>query len=213
MKRKYQFFLILLICLILTGCKAEYTLTYKNNNFSEEVIFFDIESMENNKFSRYYQNSPDTKYDEENYYNIEEDSSQKKIYYYDIGQKPVKTRLISYCFEDLYVIDKNDYFDIESSGENYCKDYDLTIKFKTDKYVYDHNATTVSNGEYTWKNTDDGIRLIVSKKETIKNQIKEENKISNSISIFKIILSIIIIVTFVITYCYNKKMKKQKNEI
>ena len=211
MKRVYKLFLIFLACLVLTGCKAEYTLTYKNNTFSEEVIISDIEESENNKFSRYYQDSPDLKYDDNNYYNFYEDNLKKRIYY-DIGKNLTKTKLISYCFEDLYIIDKKDYLDIESAGENYCKDYNIVIKFKTDKYVFDHNATSSSNGEYIWENTDNGIKLLISKKKTLTDQIKEENKQNNTSSTFKIILGIIVIVIFIISLIYNKKLKKQKAE-
>ena len=205
--KKVNVLLLVIICLILSGCSAEYTLTYRNNIFDEDVVFTNISENEMTSFSRFYENSPDLRYDDDSYYNYFEDNNKKR-FYYNIGSKLEKTRLISHCFEDIFIIDKDDYIDIETSGENYCKHYDLKIIFKTDKYVYEHNANNESNGVYTWDSSNDQIKILVSKSISRSSTVNDRKSRTSMV-----IISVIVIIIFIVSIMFRKKIKKDNNQL
>ena len=183
--------------LVCTGCKAKYTLTYNDEFYDEEVEISDIEDEEKKYFERIYSRSEDIKFDDSNFYNYYENNGTIKLSY-NIGPVLTKTKLLSYCYENVYILDKEDYINIYTDGENYCKDKNIEINFTTDRVVYKTNAKRVVNNVFIWDTKNEGINILFGKeKKNKKNSVVPENDYNqNESKSSGIILIIVLILAF-----------------
>ena len=202
MKNKVLLLLVFISLVLCSGCKAQYNLSYIDNKFSEKVVFTDIGKDDASYFSRIYEKSPDIMFDQKHYYSYKSDNGDISLQY-NIGKTLTKTKLLGYCYENIYIIDKDDYISLVADGENYCKNYDIEIRFNTDRIVYKHNANKVENGIYIWNNKNKRIELIVEK-----GKLKNPNKVGALNPVVKIILFIILIISgLILGLCIYKKSK------
>ena len=198
-------YLLLIVPIILTGCTANYTLTYENNNFNEEVIIENINDEELSKFDKL--KASDNFKDEKN--NLEYkyiDNGKTKTIKLDIGEDLVVTKLLNYCYEDIYLINESNYFTIQTGGEKYCKNYDIKVNFKTDKNIINSNADSINDNVLTWNKLDKDINIQVSKTDSIK---KNKNEKKNSESLRYIIVFVLLIVVGIATF-FIYKLKNNK---
>ncbi len=199
-------YLLLIVPIILTGCTANYTLTYENNNFNEEVIIENINDEELSKFDKL--KASDNFKDEEN--NLEYkyiDNGKTKTITLDIGEDLVVTKLLNYCYEDIYLINESNYFTIQTGGEKYCKNYDIKVNFKTDKNIINSNADSINDNVLTWNKLDKDINIQVSKTDSIKKN-KNEKNISESLRY--IIVFVVLIVVGIATFFIYKLKNNEK---
>lgn len=177
MKKKllFMFILVLITC---CGCSGKYTLTYKDDSFSEEFILVDTTGIEDEILARYTDGSEYLEIDENNSYSYEEKDG-KRYYSYKMGKDFVITPLIDSCFDKVFVIDEKEYINIKTDGKNQC-DGNIEFYFKTDKVVVNSNASSVKDNTYKWDSLDDGIELHFSKvdKVSLNNDLsKEKNEV------------------------------------
>lgn len=199
-------YLLLIVPIILTGCTANYTLTYENNNFNEEVIIENINDEELSKFDKL--KASDNFKDEKN--NLEYkyiDNGKTKTIKLDIGEDLVVTKLLNYCYEDIYLINESNYFTIQTGGEKYCKNYDIKVNFKTDKNIINSNADSIKDNVLTWNKLDKDINIQVSKTDSIKKN-KNEKNISESLR-YIIVFVLLIVVGIATFFIYKLKNNKE----
>lgn len=199
-------YLLLIVPIILTGCTANYTLTYENNNFNEEVIIENINDEELSKFDKL--KASDNFKDEKN--NLEYkyiDNGKTKTIKLDIGEDLVVTKLLNYCYEDIYLINESNYFTIQTGGEKYCKNYDIKVNFKTDKNIINSNADSINDNVLTWNKLDKDINIQVSKTDSIKKN-KNEKNISESLR-YIIVFVLLIVVGIATFFIYKLKNNKE----
>ena len=199
-------YLLLIVPIILTGCTANYTLTYENNNFNEEVIIENINDEELSKFDKL--KASDNFKDEKN--NLEYkyiDNGKTKTIKLDIGEDLVVTKLLNYCYEDIYLINESNYFTIQTGGEKYCKNYDIKVNFKTDKNIINSNADSTNDNVLTWNKLDKDINIQVSKTDSIKKN-KNEKNISESLR-YIIVFVVLIVVGIATFFIYKLKNNKE----
>lgn len=214
MKKKI---LLLVVLLLMTGCTAEYELTYVNDVFKEHVVVTEPIVDENpmglsisdiNSNSHYIKIGDNNKYN----YNLESRNGNH-ILTLDFEYKDVKltsSRFYNDCFKNRTFIERDNYYYIELEGDSVCeylKDVDIT--FKTDKYVYDINATEkdYEKGIYKWKDFSGGKIIIqVSRNETLKSY-NENLDVEFIPWYFKLIISVVVI--FII-FLMCRKIKKEQ---
>ena len=209
MKKYIKLFIMVLALYLCTACKAEYVLTFKDDNFKEELTINSISDNEKNKFSRIYENSEALRIDEEEYYTYSKTNGNIKLTY-DIGEELYKTKLLEYCFENVYVVPKNTHINIVTEGKNYCSKYDIKIKLITDKEVLEHNGKKESEGVYTWNTKNvKNINILMS---TEKEQATGNRFLNNPIIKVLICVFIILLIVSVGTLIYIKKDTEDKNK-
>ena len=136
--KKKLLLLVVLVFIVCVGCTNQYTLTYEDGIFSEQLVITDISQEDNKALLRYSEGSDYLKIDDKNSYKYIEKSGSK-IYSYKMGEDFVKSPLITTCFENVFVVDKEDYLHIKTDGEYYCVSHEIEVLFKTDKEViYKH---------------------------------------------------------------------------
>ncbi len=201
--------ILLIICLmfLLTGCTANYELTYKKGYFTEEItIYEDKEVAKHEEFpsiTNIKANSNKVKINEDSYYTIEHSTDEKNnilkatYVYKDLSFD--KSLVYNDCFSEKSFVDGDESVYIYLGGEMTCEHLEnATITFKTDKQVIKHNADKVKKGVYSWDSIPtDGIVIEVSKK----NISKDANMIPPVIRI--IIIAILLGIGIYILKKYN----------
>ena len=205
MKKYIKYLIGVFILVLCTGCNANYTLTFVDNKFSEEVTIHDISDDDRVRLDRLTANEEYLKFDEANSYQVT-DNDDNFILSYDIGDELVKTKLLKYCFDDVYIIDKDDYIYIETDGENKCSDYDIKFTFKTDKEVFRNNANKIDKNTYIWNNFNDGVDLLFSKSKPWKNR----NELGKNV-LYLVIVSVIVAIFIGIVFYFYKKNNLDNN--
>ena len=202
MKKKLLllFVLVFISCL---GCTNQYTLTYEDDIFSEQLVITDITQEDDKALLRYSEGSDYLKIDENNSYKYIEKSGSK-VYSYKMGEDFVKSPLITTCFENVFVVDKDDYLHIKTDGEYYCVNHDIEVLFKTDKEVIYNNASVVKDNVYKWDTLEDGIEFQVSKVNLANN-----SSINNNAS--QLYIRLIICIAFIIVIVFTVMHLKKKN--
>lgn len=214
---KKKLLLLIGFIFVITGCTAEYELTYEDDIFSEHVVITEIVETNSDEFmsiSSIDENSHYIKLDENNKYdfNLKRDNG-KNILTLDFEFKDVsfeKSRFYNDCFKYRTFIDGDDYYYIKLEGESVCEYLkEVDIVFKTDKYVYDTNAQEKDEekGIYKWKNFNGGEIIIqVSKTETLKSYNDNQSVEFIPWYVKLIVSGIVVLVVFII---YRKIKKDQ----
>jgi len=185
MKFKKIIFLIISF-LVLSGCTADYELSYENGIFSEHIV---IKEEMMNDFGEMFgimelKNNPDlARIDDDNSYKYSFSSDGKNniltldFVYDEISLE--KSLVYNGCFRYRNYIDEEDYYYIKLEGDMSCEYLtSANIKFTTDKFVIMTNASKKDEekGIYEWENFSGGeIVIQVSKDRTYQENKKEAN--------------------------------------
>lgn len=202
--------LLLILALVVTGCTAEYTLTFEDDVFKEHIVIYEEKnSIGTNIFGiNSLKENPDlAKIDDDHSYkyNISSDDKNNILtldYTYD--DVSIEKSQIFDCFRYKNFIDGDDYYYVSLETDMVCENLkDATITFKTDKKVLDDNASEkdVSQGIYKWNNFVGGkIYFQVSKTQKIDSSNVED------VDFIPWYIKIIIVLVFavVIFFIYRK---------
>lgn len=228
--------IILLVCFIfLTGCKAEYSIIYEDNNLSESLNV--VSSFNDNNFkslvNEYYNNSlfivdynietGDMSNDEIiNKYSIYNKSiinkdgiyGLKLNYSYNVINDYKKSFIVHSLF-DNFIINDNFFkaYDIKDIFLNYNDLGEIVISFKTDKKVESSNADKVENDILYWNINKNNYKDKVINITFDNSESNEVNKIlnNNSVNIIYIILGVLgigILISVLVIYEKVKKSNK-----
>lgn len=173
---KKKLIIILSLLFVLTGCTANYELTYKKGIFTEEITIYEDKEISNNEdlpsITKIENKSDKVKIKDGEYYKIEhfvenDKNVLKASYKYD--KLSLKDSLVyNECFSKKSIVEDKNSIYIKLDGEIVCEYLEnATIAFKTDKQVLKTNADTKNKrkGIYSWNHIpDDGIIIEISKK-------------------------------------------------
>ena len=202
MKKTRLIFLLIMLILLCSGCKATYTLDYHDDFFKERLVIEDVSSAEEKNFSR-YEDEASLVIDKDNSY-IYENKDDRKEFSYDIGKKLKSTPLLKYCFEKVYIVENKDYINIKTDGDFYCHDYDIKLKLDTDKKIVNSNSSSNKNGIYYWDKLDDGINVLISKEKFFQDSDKIVKKNIKE-TLIRLVITIVFLVIVTIVLIRFKK--------
>ncbi len=211
--KKIKYLLLIAFVLVLTGCSADYELTYEDGVFTEDITIYEDKGLENGEIlsvTSIQNNDPKIQIDDNNYYEINHSSNNDKnilklhYKYDDISFSDSK--VIKECFQTKTVMDKDKFYSVNLSGDITCEYLEkATITLKSDRKVLDSNATEKDekNGIYKWdKIPEEGINFLISK------ELKKEEKISTNKEMIplpvKIIIAVLVLITAVFAIRYLK---------
>ena len=211
--KKIKYLLLIAFVLVLTGCSADYELTYEDGVFTEDITIYEDKGLENGEIlsvTSIQKNDPKIQIDDNNYYEINHSSNNDKnilklhYKYDDISFSDSK--VIKECFQTKTVMDKDKFYSVNLSGDITCEYLEkATITLKSDRKVLDSNATKKDekNGIYKWdKIPEEGINFLISK------ELKKEEKISTNKEMIplpvKIIIAVLVLITAVFAIRYLK---------
>ena len=173
---KKKLIIVLSLLFVLTGCSANYELTYKKGIFTEEITIYEDKDISNNEelpsITKVEEKSDKVKIKDNEYYKIEHYTENDKNILkatYKFDKLSLKDSLVfNECFKEKSIIDEEKSIYIKLSGEVVCEYLEnVSITFKTDKQVINTNAEKQNKrkGIYSWdKIPDEGIIIEVSKK-------------------------------------------------
>jgi len=229
-----KYFLLLLILLLTTGCRAEYNLVYENNELSESLDILSSKDTvyDNEKFS----NLVDDAYRNSNYlvdYNLQPgdipeedwdlyaDVYNKKIinndlyglnlsYKYTDNSYYTRSSIANSLFEKVVINDYN----LKAYNIKNVFDYnhldEIVVIFRTDKYVKSSNSDEIKDGVYYWfiNRNNYSDKNIDIKFDVEKNEnegiINDGYLTKNSIKFLFLILLLLVLISIYIIY---KKIK------
>lgn len=203
---------------IITGCKAEYTLTFENDVFSEHIVIteekFDGNTSDLFGITKLKDNPKLAQIDDTHSYKYKITSDKNNnILTLDFEYKDIsidKSLVYNNCFRYKNFINGKDYYYVKLEGDMSCEYLtDANIVFKTDKKVFMENADEKDeeNGIYKWNNFTGGeIYFQVSKSVSIADANKNKNQEFIPWYV-KIIISLIVIVIVFVIY---KKIKRDQ---
>lgn len=205
--KKNKLVLLFILVLLCVGCTNKYTLIYEDGIFSEELVISNIDQEDEKALVRYDNGSEYLVIDENNSYKYVE-KNNSKVYTYKMGEDFVKSPLISTCFENVFVLDEEDYIHIKTDGSYYCTNHEIEVYFTTDKRVIYSNASISKDNVYKWESLEDGIELQFSKTET--SSVDNDSSITKNASnlYIRLIICIVFIVIIICTVIHLKKKKR-----
>ena len=207
MKKIKLVVLSIILILVCSGCKTTYTITYIDDDFKEEAIIEEISVDDQELFHRY--DDPGSLIFDENESYTYTDSGSKKVFSYDIGKKLKETPLLKYCFEKVYIVDEKEYINVQTGGEYYCSNNDITLKIETDKKVINHNASSVDGNTYTWEDLKDGVVIQFSKEKLVNDSSTAINKELKNLLI-RLLIVVVFIVFLVLIIIYLKRRQGEE---
>lgn len=211
-------FILLVMILVVTGCTAEYNLTFEDGVFSENIViteekvdeglgYFGIMQLQDNpklaqlddRYSYDYQFSTNEKYNILTLnFKYDKIPLEKSLVYQD-------------CFRYRDFIDGANYYYVKLEGDMSCEYLsNATITFKTDKKVFMDNADEKDEekGIYKWNNFKGGtIYFQVSKNISIEKAMADKNKGELIPWYIKIIIALI---TVGIVFIFFSKLKREQ---
>lgn len=231
MKKKLLLIIIIILMLCLTGCSSEYNLTFRGNTVTEEIISTidnsEISSQNianqkaeiklNNKFASFIENDQYVFEDNNTivYDKKVETKGDKKIvtlrYNYTLSDY-LDSKVYNTCFDEAYIGNYENGFLIIFKGKFYCSGGgQVKVNVKTDKYVVDSNATSISkDGVYSWiinKSNEDNTELFLF---VTNEEIKKNN--ANTIVLVILILVFLGITGFGVYYFLFRNRDKTPNK-
>ena len=167
-------FILLVMLFIITGCDANYNLTFEDGVFTEDIEIKEEKNSSGNELfgiMSLKDNKELAKIDDNNYYNYTFSSDDKNnilrlnFKYDNISLE--KSLVYQNCFKYKNFIDGKNYYYIKLEGDMICENLNSSdIIFKTDKTVFMDNADEKDEekGIYKWNNFKSGtIYFQVSK--------------------------------------------------
>lgn len=212
-----KIFLIVGMIFLITGCTANYELTYEDGVFSEHVVIkqeqtgdetmeFGIDNVKNNP--SFFEIDENNSYDYE--FGVEGNLDVLTMDFTYDKLSFENSRIYKGCFRYKTFIEEDDYYYLNLQGDVACEYLsNADIVFKTDKVVINSNADEKDEekGIYKWNDFEGGeIILQVSKINDI-NSVKD---VSNGELIpwyWKLIISVVLVV--IIGFVYKKIKDRQ----
>ena len=223
--------MLLISLLFLTGCTANYDLTYENDTFSENFSFLTDTSYQK-EVDYYKTNNILTRYDVD----LGDIPNEDFPKYCDCYEKSILDKNgeigvgFSYTFKDkkllssssaIRILFKNVYISDDSiratNINNIFKDYEaldnIVITFKSDKKVYYNNADKEEKGIYYWyinkyNYTNRNINIVFSGENSYNNYKIDNNKSNKIINIVLSCIIIFILIMFIVIYEKVRKSNK-----
>ena len=197
-------FILLVMLFIITGCDANYNLTFEDGVFTEDIEIKEEKNSSGNELfgiMSLKDNKELAKIDDNNYYNYTFSSDDKNnilrlnFKYDNISLE--KSLVYQNCFKYKNFIDGKNYYYIKLEGDMICENLNSSdIIFKTDKKVFMDNADEKDEekGIYKWNNFKSGTIYFQVSKDIKIDEAKESKKPKELIPWFvKVIISVVII--------------------
>ena len=229
MKRKLFLIIIMLLCL--TGCSSEYNLTFYGNTVTEEIVSTinvseiskqtignqKAEIQRSDRLASFVENDQYVFEDNNTIIydkNVETRGNKKIVtlkHNYTMSEY-LDSKVYNTCFDESYIGNYENGFLIIFKGKFYCSgDGQVKVNVKTDKYVVDSNASSVSDdGVYTWtinKSNEDNTELFLY----VTNE-KTKSKNSHPIVLVILIIILLAIVAFGVYYFFFRNRDKTSNK-
>lgn len=213
-------FILTALLVLLTGCTINYNLTIDNNSVNESISGsankseYELGNGDTglNLFYTLIEKDVPALVNDDSLYNkdiTETDNGINYDYTYTYKNNLDKARVINECFENHYIDETDEYYNIKLSGEFYCLySNKIDINVTSNYAVLDNNAKKVNGNKYTWTIDDSNsvdIALTVSK--TVKYEEPAKAKL---FSTFQVIGLIVFAVLAVITCVLYKKKNSGK---
>ena len=217
-----KFFLILL-CLLLTGCSAEYRLTYDDDEFTEDINVIIDKNNSNfnilkkeliNKKIYAFANKQEIGYYDSSHKDLANSFIMNYNYTYDFTSFR-KSRVLKECFELASLTKDEENYYILSKGNFKCLNFnninveELKIVFETKHKVIKNNADNVKGNKYIWNFSKDNykknIEIVFSREEKDEKVTTEQIILFSIIGIISIGFLIFIIYNLFIAYKHNKE--------
>lgn len=231
--------IVLISFILLSGCSAEYNLIYENNTFYEtssintnhvelcgtELCETYFNEFYNSNISINYMDDAEELATNENLNNFKfyekkiiNDINDYKInlnYNYD-NETDYETSYIVHNLYDKVLIteDKMIFYEIKNIFEKYPYLTNITITFKTDKYIKKTNSDELKDDKYYWyinKSNYENKRIEIDfdKEKNDSNTFVKDNLLTSTfIKYFLIIL--VLIILFIIIIIYEKIKNSNK---
>jgi len=171
---KMKFFVLVILCLLLSGCSVEYNLDIKNATYKESIAITGISNEENNYKILKNWNIP--AFYSDLTYNSDRPEKQEGIKYYD---KKIEDRdfsvnlkynfkeeefsdstMAKFCYNYFYASNNDEAKTISYTASmdfNCFTTYEslekVVVKLKSNRAVVAHNADKEENGTYIWEIT------------------------------------------------------------
>lgn len=217
--------LLVIPCLLLSGCTVNYNLKIEDNKFIEtikgnvlneelktdkeqtdinlyyELINFEQNSLISDETAKYKKTISQNK-------NLVDKNSIDYIFSYTYNKETINdSRILNECFENFTFEEKDNKYYFIAFGDFYCNyTKDININITTDYKVINHNANKIENNTYTWtinENNTENLELYI----TI-NKNQQSNALTSSWSILKITSFITLMLTSAICLFVIQKKKK-----
>lgn len=227
-----KIFILLLFCLVLSGCTVEYDLSYYDNVYTEDMnlivkdgelcgnvlCYEDLNNFYNTNISVNYNDNDEEiaegiNLDKYSFYNKSLDNYKMSMNYsHDKESDYSNSRMVHSLFNKFYV---NEYriqaSDIVNVFNIYPNLENIVISFKTDKYLSNINCDEEKNGVYYWyinKNNylDKTIDIEFDYESNLNVSIMEDGYFNKNI-IKYVLMFLLIIVLFGIIVIYDKVKK------
>lgn len=227
--------MLLLICILLSGCTAQYTLTYEKDIYKESFSleddkdkYYDSESVVS-LINQFYSSNISTNYlDDPEELAAGENLSNYNFYTKSLIDKNGKYGIyLGYNFKEenefKYSFLANQLFETININDNliqaknikniydsypYLKD--INIVFKTDKIIENTNADKVEKNTYYWFINKDNYKNKIIDIRFNKNKNDNNTFIENgylNFNAIKYIILILILILFIIVFVIYKKIR------
>lgn len=209
--------LLILLILLLTGCKATYNISFDEKNINESIKIYtnnsNIENANQKTIDKVSDELYNFEYDYE-YYNKEKyqegnNTGYNYTYSFDYDTYNLYTELKK-CYDD-FNYSNGDYTTLKTSNEFTCFNYypeieEITINITSKYEITEANADQKDGNTYTWiinqKNyKNKPINIRINKKKEYK-----ENKVNN-----KLIITFSIFIILILILLFMKKKTKKDN--
>ena len=219
---------LLLLCLGLCGCTAEYNLTIKEDFFDEQ-IFINIPYTEipkpaiDNYRGRYVPITINSNESKRYINNVSENGNgyvEKYNYKHEFDTFS-KSYFINNCYDNVNIKQNGNLFSIITDNHFNCIVGDdgffveqVVVNLKTDYKVINNNADEVKDNTYTWIFNESNYQNKSIEVEINTNTAKKtlNNVIDNISNKEMIIILLVLVILFVILYVYMKGKQKKKNK-
>ena len=155
-------FILTALLMLLTGCTINYNLTIDNNSVSESISGsvdkneYELEDGDTglNLFYTLIKKDVPALVSGDSLYNkdiTETDNGINYNYTYTYRNNIDKARVINECFENHYIDETDEYYNIKLSGGFYCLySNKIDINVISNYEVLNNNAKKVNGNKYTW---------------------------------------------------------------
>ncbi len=195
--------LLVIGLLLLTGCKAEYIITYEDGYFKEELAVDSVSIEDENEFN----DAVDAQKNYDDSFTHTQENG-KEVFKSNSNSLD-SLKLLYSCFQKVYTLDEDKYISIITDGDNLCTGNDIKVTFKSDMKIITSNGTKIDNNTVKWDNLDKGISIQVSKTKKVENKNALAKETSTRMILF-VLFVIIVIVVGIVLFIMNKKSNKKE---
>ena len=174
-------FILTALLMLLTGCTINYNLTIDNNSVSESISGsvdkneYELEDGDTglNLFYTLIKKDVPALVSGDSLYNkdiTETDNGINYNYTYTYRNNIDKARVINECFENHYIDETDEYYNIKLSGGFYCLySNKIDINVISNYEVLNNNAKKVNGNKYTWTiDNSNNVDIMLTVSKTVK---------------------------------------------